>query len=112
MGYRKVSASGVVGAMRFVFYGTETAGTKTSFDQILKLAAIHTDEHFNELDRLEIRSRLQPYIVAAPGALLTNGVSIERLHDPALPSHYAMVRTIQAKLGARSPAVPLRYNSL
>ena len=97
MGYRKVSASGVVGAMRFVFYGTETAGTKTSFDQILKLAAIHTDEHFNEPDR---------------SWSTNNGVSIERRHDPALPSHYAMVRTIQAKLGARSPAVPLRYNSL
>jgi exodeoxyribonuclease-1 len=98
--------------MRFVFYDTETTGTNTSFDQILQFAAIYTDEHFNELDRIEIRSRLLPYIVAAPGALLTNGVSIERLHDPILPSHYAMVRTIQAKLRAWSPAIFIGYNSL
>ena len=49
--------------MRFVFYDTETTGTNTSFDQTLQFAAIYTDEHFNELDRLEIRSRLLPYIV-------------------------------------------------
>jgi exodeoxyribonuclease-1 len=72
--------------MRFVFYDTETTGTNTSFDQILQFAAIYTDEDFNELDRLEVRSRLLPYIVAAPGALLINGVSVERLHDPNLPS--------------------------
>ena len=98
--------------MRFVFYDTETTGTNTSFDQTLQFAAICTDEHFNELDRLEVRSRLLPYIVAAPGALLTNGVSVERLHDPSLPSHYQMVRTIQAKLRAWSPAIFIRYNSL
>ena len=98
--------------MRFIFYDTETTGTNTSFDQILQFAAIYTDEHFNELDRLEIRGRLLPYIIAAPGALLTNGVSIERLHDPSLPSHYQMVRTIQAKLRAWSPAVFIGYNSL
>jgi exodeoxyribonuclease I len=98
--------------MRFVFYDTETTGTNTSFDQILQFAAIYTDEHFNEVDRLEVRSRLMPHIVPAPGALLTNHLTVERLEDRRSPSHYGMMRTIQAKLRAWSPAVFIGYNSL
>jgi exodeoxyribonuclease I len=98
--------------MGFVFYDTETTGTNTTFDQILQFAAIYTDEHFNELDRLEIRSRLLPYVIPAPGALLTNGVSAPTLHDPQLPSHYEMVRAIHQKLRSWSPAIFIGYNSI
>jgi exodeoxyribonuclease I len=89
--------------MRFVLYDTETTGTNTSFDQILQFAAIYTDEHFVEMDRFEIRSRLLPYVIPAPGALLTNGVSVSKLHDPELPSHYEMMRVHQ-KFRSWSPA--------
>jgi exodeoxyribonuclease-1 len=98
--------------MRFVFYDTETTGTDTVFDQILQFAAICTDENFNELERLEIRSQLLPYKVASPGAVKVNGVSVAQLHDPKLPSHYAMVRTIQEKLRSWSPAIFIGYNSI
>ena len=55
--------------MTFVFYDTETTGTDTTFDQILQFAAILTDDNLNELDRFEIRCRLMPHVIPAPGAL-------------------------------------------
>ncbi len=98
--------------MGFVFYDTETTGTETSFDQILQFAAIHTDPELNELDRFEIRCRLLPHVVPAPGAMRVTEVTCAQLLDQSLPSHYAMVRTIRDKLLSWSPAVFVGYNSL
>ena len=60
--------------MPFIFYYTETTGTRTFFDQILQFAAIKTDDELNVLDTFNIRCRLLPYIVPAPGALITPSV--------------------------------------
>lgn len=98
--------------MGFVFYDTETTGIDTSFDQILQFAAIRTDEDLNILERFEVRSRLLPFIVPAPGALRVTRMTIDRLHDPATPSHYEMVRAVRSKLTEWSPAIFLGYNSL
>ena len=98
--------------MSFVFYDTETTGTDTSFDQILQFGAIKTDHELRELERFEIRCRLLPHVVPSPEALLTNGLTVEQLTDPALPSHYEMVRDIKARLEAWSPAVFIGHNSM
>ena len=98
--------------MSFVFYDTETTGTHTAFDQILQFAAIRTDPELRELERFEIRCRLLPHVVPSPKALLTNGIDVKRLTDPALPSHYEMVRAIKAKLEAWSPAIFVGHNSM
>jgi exodeoxyribonuclease-1 len=98
--------------MGFVFYDTETTGTDAAFDQILQFAAIHTDFQLNELQRFEIRCRLAPHIVAAPGAMRVTRMSASRLFDPALPSHYEMSCRIRAQLLAWSPALFVGYNSL
>lgn len=98
--------------MGFVFYDTETTGIDTSFDQILQFAAVKTDADLKILERFEIRSRLLPFVVPAPGALRVTKMTIDRLHDPETPSHYDMVRAIRSKLGVWSPAVFLGYNSL
>lgn len=100
------------GHMSFVFYDTETTGINTSFDQILQFAAIKTDADLNIVDRFEIRSRLLPYVVPAPGALRVTKMTIDRLHNPETPSHYEMVRAIRSKLSEWSPAIFLGYNSL
>ena len=98
--------------MNYVFYDTETTGTDTTFDQILQFAAIRTDDDLNELDRIEIRCRLLPHVVPAPGALLATRVTPKMLEDPSLPSHYeAMVRIAQ-KLREWSPAIFIGYNTL
>ncbi len=98
--------------MSFVFYDTETTGTDTHFDQILQFAAIKTNYELKELDRFEMRCRLLPYVVPSPGAILINGLGIERLLDPALPSHYQMVRAISSKLTAWSPGIFIGHNSI
>jgi exodeoxyribonuclease-1 len=98
--------------MAFVFYDTETTGSDTFYDQILQFAAIKTDDALNEVDRFEIRCRIQPHVLPAPGALLVTGVTLDQLSDPALPSHFEMAAAIHAKLSEWSPAVFAGYNSL
>src|SRR5262245_43951264 len=98
--------------MTFVFYDTETTGTDTSFDQILQFAAVRTDDEFNELDSFEIRCRLLPHIIPAPGALLATRVTPDLLTDSTLPSHYKAVCKIADKLERWSPATFVGYNSI
>ena len=98
--------------MAIVFYDTETTGTKLHFDQILQFAAILTDNDLNEIERFEIRSRILPNVVPSPGAMRLTKVSVDQLHDPALPSHYEMVRSIRSKLLEWQPALYVGHNSL
>lgn len=98
--------------MSFVFYDTETTGINTSFDQILQFAAIRTDASLRELERFEIRCRMQDRVLASPGALKVTGVTVAQLTDTSLPSHYEMIRTIHAKLDEWSPAIFVGYNSI
>jgi exodeoxyribonuclease-1 len=95
-----------------VFYDTETTGTDTAYDQILQFGAVLTDSELNELERFEVRCRLLPHVVPAPGALLANRISPAILVDPSLPTHYEGMRLIAAKLQCWSPAVFLGYNSI
>ncbi len=98
--------------MSFVFYDTETTGTNRAFDQILQFGAIKTDHELREQERFEIRCRLLPYVVPAPGAIRTTGISVDQLADPGLPTHYEMVRAIKTKLEQWSPAVFVGHNSI
>jgi exodeoxyribonuclease-1 len=99
-------------ALDLVFYDTETTGISTAFDQILQFAAIRTDSRLREIERFEIRCRLMPHIVPAPGAMRVTKITPTQLDDPSYPSHYEMVRALRAKLLAWSPAVFIGYNSL
>jgi exodeoxyribonuclease I len=98
--------------MGFVFYDTETTGTDAAFDQILQFAAIHTDFQLNELERFEIRCRLLPHVIPAPGAMRVIKLQAARLFDPSLHSHYEMTCRIREKLLAWSPALFIGYNSI
>lgn len=98
--------------MSLVFYDTETTGTETYFDQILQFAAIKTDVDLNVIDRFEIRCRILPHVVPAPGALRVTGVTPTQLINPSLPSHYEMVRAIRSKLLSWSPAMFLGWNTI
>ena len=100
------------GKLDLVFYDTETTGISTAFDQILQFAAIRTDHAFQELERFEIRCRLMPHVVPAPGAMRVTKITADQLDDPSYPSHYEMVRAVRDKLLAWSPAVFIGYNSL
>ena len=98
--------------MSFVFYDTETTGTNTSFDQILRFGAILTDEELNELDRFEIRCRLDGHTVPSAGALRVTGMTIEHITDARLPTHYEMVCTIREQLSGWCPATFVGWNSM
>jgi exodeoxyribonuclease-1 len=96
----------------FVFYDTETTGLAAGFDQILQFAAIKTDNELNEVDSINVRSRLVPHVVPSPGALAATRVHPSQLIDTKLISHYAKIRQIRAKLLAWSPAIFAGYNSI
>lgn len=98
--------------MSFIFYDTETTGVEHFFDQILQFAAILTDNNLNEIDRFEVRSRLQPDIVASPGAMNVTGVSADQLDDPSFPSQFQMACQIHQKLSAWGPAQFVGHNSI
>ena len=98
--------------MAFVFYDTETTGTDTYFDQIVQFGAIRTDDKFREVERFEVRSRLQPHIVPSPAALSVTGLAPEDLIDRSRPSHFDAVRQIHATLLRWSPSAFLGFNSI
>lgn len=52
-----------------VFYDTETTGPEPRMDQVLQYAAIRTDEDFQEIDTVDIRSQLSGHMIPTPGAL-------------------------------------------
>jgi exodeoxyribonuclease I len=98
--------------MAYVFFDTETTGLSHAFDQILHFAAVYTDHDLQEVDRFEVRSRLQPHVVPHPAAMLTNRLPVERLVDRELPSHAAMVVQLRRRLLAWGPAIFAGYNSI
>lgn len=98
--------------MSLVFYATRTSGTSTNFDQILDFAAIRTDANFGEIERFSAQSRLRAHIVPSPNALLASGLTIGRVNDASLASHYDMVRVIREQLMAWSPSTFVGFKSL
>ncbi len=94
-----------------VFYDTETTGTTTTWDQMLQFAAIRTDPELAEQGRIDVRCRLMPHVVPAPGALRVTGLTPSDLCDPTLPSHYQAVHRLHGDLSAWTPAIYLGWNS-
>lgn len=98
--------------MSYVFFDTETTGLDPRFDQIIQFAAIKTDDEFAEIDRINIRCRVQPHVIPSATALAINQTSIARCFDQSLPSHCEMMTVLKATLEAWSPAVFCGWNSI
>jgi len=96
----------------FVFYDFETTGTSPPFDQPIQFAAILTDDHFNEVERVDIRCRLSPHILPAPWALAVTGVTPEQLVDPNLPSWFDFSYEISDLMKRWAPATWTGYNTI
>ena len=96
----------------FAFYDFETTGTCPAFDQPLQFAAILTDDHFNEVERIDFRCRLAPHILPAPWALAVTGVTPEMLVDPALPLWFEFTTQISDVIGRWAPATWTGYNTI
>lgn len=96
---------------KFLFYDTETTGANVRFDQVLQFAAIVTDENFEELETVDLRCNLLPYMTPSPDALLVTGVRPAQLNSQAL-SHFEMARAIHALYRKHSPAIFIGHNTI
>ena len=97
---------------KFVFYDYETTGISPEYDQPLQFAAIITDLHFNEIDRVDIRCQLSPHILPAPKALHVTGVNPNQLLNNNLPTAFEFAQTIQEFTQKWAPAIWIGYNTI
>lgn len=98
--------------MDFVFYDLETTGISPAYDQPLQFAAILTNEHFVEKQRVNLRCRLAPHILPSPQALIVTGVTPEQLTDPSLPSLFEFSQKVVALTEQWAPAIWVGYNTM
>ena len=96
----------------FVFYDFETTGRSPVFDQALQFAAIYTDENFVEIERVNIRSRLLPYILPAPKALQITGIDPNDTLNTDLPNAFEFAQKLQYLTEKWSPACWVGFNSV
>ena len=63
----------------YLFYDIETTGLNPCFDQVLEFAAIRTDLELRELERYDLKVKLNPDTVPAPAALMTHRIGVEKM---------------------------------
>ena len=63
----------------FIAYDSETTGRDARFDQVLQAGFIVYDQNFYELQKLNIKSRLNPDIVPSINALKVNKLNISNI---------------------------------
>ena len=98
--------------MSIVFFDCEATGLHPAFDQMVQWAAIRTDNDLREIDRFEVRSRLLPYVIPAPGALRVTGLTIDDLLSPEHPTYYEMVCRVREVLAGWCPSAFIGFNSI
>lgn len=97
--------------MNYVFYDTEGTGTHTRFDQITQFAAIVTDENFQEIETINIRSKLLPHVVPHPMALFVTGMNPYDLDDAPLDP-FMFTKEMHAFMKKWAPAAYIGQNIL
>lgn len=95
----------------FLFYDLETTGINPTFDQILQFAALRTDKDFRELERYNIKVRLRPDVVPAPGAVLTTKLTVADVTANDCYSEYDAVRLMHTLVN-KPDTISIGYNSL
>ncbi|MCD6039361.1 MAG: exodeoxyribonuclease [Gammaproteobacteria bacterium] len=63
----------------FLFYDIETTGLNKAFDQVLHFAAIRTDRMLKELERYEIRIKLNLDVIPSPAAIMTHQINLKEM---------------------------------
>ena len=63
----------------FLFYDLETTGLSKAFDQVLHFAAIRTDRTLKEVERYEVRIKLNRDRVLSPAASITHQMSLQEI---------------------------------
>ena len=101
--------------MPFAFYDLETSGTNPAYDQPLQFAAILTDDQLEQLDEFNIRCRLSPHLLPAPGALAVlavTGMTPADLSDPDRQTFFEFTGAIAELITRWGPCTWTGYNSI
>ena len=97
--------------MKFVIYDFETSGRSARFDQILQAGLICYDEELREIEKVNLRSRINPDIVPSIMALKVNRLLVSDLLSEK-NSSYEMIRKLQRAMQSYNPAIFCGYNSI
>ena len=89
----------------------ETSGKNPCWDQILQVGAILIDQNFNNLDMLDMRSKLKPGLIPSAHALRVNHSSFSNVIENN-NSHYEMICNLENKFKDWSPALFIGYNNI
>ena len=96
----------------FIFYDTETSGLDKEFSQVLQIALVFTDDNMNILSSKKVECRRSPWVVPAPGALLTTGFTPDDLKK-SKNSHYDMMQEVDEWIRSQyMPVIFSGYNTL
>lgn len=93
----------------YLFYDLETTGLNKAFDQALHFAAIRTDLNLKELDRYEIKIKLNPDVIPSPYALVTHKMGIKEILNGT--SEFEAIKQIHQWLNEPG-TISLGYNTL
>ena len=81
--------------MTYIIYDFETSGRSARFDQILQAGFIVYDNDFNQLETLNIRSRLNSDIIPSIGALKVNKLNVSDILCEK-KTYYQMILEIES----------------
>jgi len=93
----------------FLFYDIETTGLSKTFDQVLQFAAIRTDTSLKEIERYELKIKLNADVIPAPAAIITHGLGVNTFHEGI--SEYEAILQIHRWLN-QPGTISLGYNTL
>ncbi|MDA8561631.1 exonuclease domain-containing protein [Gammaproteobacteria bacterium] len=93
----------------FLFYDIESTGLNKSFDQVLQFAGIRTDKDLNEIERYELKVKLNPDIIPSPFATITHRISVKNNQDNI--SEYEAIKKIHSWINQPNTK-SLGYNTL
>lgn len=93
----------------YLFYDIETTGLNPCFDQVLEFAAIRTDLELRELERYDLKVKLNPDTVPAPAAIITHRIGVEKSQSGL--SELAAMTQIHQLLNTPG-TISLGYNTL
>ena len=97
--------------MNFIVFDFETTGRSARFDQILQAGFIVYNNNFEEIDRLNIKSRLNPDIVPSIHALRVNRLTMSQVLSEGL-SNYQMTLVIEKFLSKHEKCFFIGFNSI
>ncbi len=93
----------------YLFYDIETTGLSKSFDQILHFAAIRTDLNLKEIERYELKIKLNPDVIPSPYALITHKMGINEIQTGT--AEFDAIKQIHHWLNTPG-TISLGYNTL